>query len=219
MPYLAEKIRDWAKNDLEKEIGRINSEHTDEISRGIRKQSDNFALYTQRPFLHLSESTLKSYVVQEAIYAAENGPFLVLDMSYENKGGRAFHSLWSQVIEGLGYNMQHKNPFHVIFSSLTEASVRQQFRSKGMQSLEDLLVDKRRFDFSFSEKTAEEMFPHEQLVYLSPDAPKELHSFDPSKVYIIGGMVDLSGRPRESLAEARRRGIEVARFPFEKYLT
>ena len=35
-----------------------------------------------------------------------------------------------------------------------------------------------------------EAFPKEKLVYLTADAEETLQSFDPEKVYVIGGIVD-----------------------------
>lgn len=35
-----------------------------------------------------------------------------------------------------------------------------------------------------------DIFPKEDLVYLTSDSPNELERFDPTKAYIIGGIVD-----------------------------
>jgi Trm5-related predicted tRNA methylase len=35
-----------------------------------------------------------------------------------------------------------------------------------------------------------EVFPQSSLVYLSPDSPNVLEQLDPTKVYVIGGLVD-----------------------------
>lgn len=37
-----------------------------------------------------------------------------------------------------------------------------------------------------------DLFPHDKLIYLSPDSNVEMTSFDHNAVYIIGGIADLS---------------------------
>lgn len=52
---------------------------------------------------------------------------------------------------------------------------------------------------------------------LSPDAEEPLTKLDPSRAYIIGGIVDRSVRKGLTLAAARRHGLQVARLPIAEH--
>ena len=41
-----------------------------------------------------------------------------------------------------------------------------------------------------TEKSPEDLFQSEDLIYLSPDSKNILTSLDASKIYVIGGIVD-----------------------------
>ena len=45
---------------------------------------------------------------------------------------------------------------------------------------------------TFHEENIESVFKKEEMIYFSPDADEDIESIDPSKVYIIGGLVDRS---------------------------
>jgi ribonuclease P protein 1 len=46
--------------------------------------------------------------------------------------------------------------------------------------------------FEVTESSYLDIFPHEKLIYLSPDSNVEMTSFDHDAIYILGGIVDLS---------------------------
>ncbi|KAG3116651.1 hypothetical protein PI125_g4467 [Phytophthora idaei] len=52
-----------------------------------------------------------------------------------------------------------------------------------------------------------EHFPPEELIYLSPDSPNVLEKMDPTKIYVIGGIVDKSRKKGASLNAATEAGI------------
>lgn len=41
-----------------------------------------------------------------------------------------------------------------------------------------------------TEKSPEDLFQPEDIIYLSPDSENVLTSLDPRKIYVIGGIVD-----------------------------
>ena len=45
---------------------------------------------------------------------------------------------------------------------------------------------------TFHEESIDTVFSPEEMIYFSPDATEEIETIDPSKVYIIGGLVDRS---------------------------
>lgn len=69
-------------------------------------------------------------------------------------------------------------------------------------------------------KCYKEIFPKENLVYLSKDAKKTLYKFDPEKVYIIGNIID-SGNDLDRYAsyiQANKDGIQCQRLPIDEYI-
>ena len=63
-----------------------------------------------------------------------------------------------------------------------------------------------------------DLFPRKRLVYLSPDSKEVLWKYNPDDVYIIGGLVDLDYKSKESLAIAKQQGIRHARLPMGETL-
>ncbi|GAB4823111.1 hypothetical protein N2152v2_010157 [Parachlorella kessleri] len=68
------------------------------------------------------------------------------------------------------------------------------------------------------EAPALEVFPPEQVVLLSPDAEEPLLELDPSKVYVIGGLVDRSAQKHATATFAQQQGIACARLPTQEFL-
>lgn len=63
-----------------------------------------------------------------------------------------------------------------------------------------------------------DVFPAEQLVYLSPDAEDVIQEFDANKTYVIGGLVDKASRTPVTLAKSKRLNIRSMRLPLDKYI-
>lgn len=55
------------------------------------------------------------------------------------------------------------------------------------------------------------------LIYLSPDSPTVLERVDPTKVYVIGGLVDRVVLKNKSLSRASLHGVATARLPLKEF--
>ncbi|OQS00621.1 hypothetical protein ACHHYP_18012 [Achlya hypogyna] len=65
----------------------------------------------------------------------------------------------------------------------------------------------------------DEVFPNDELIFLSPDSPNVLTEVNPRAVYVIGGIVDRSVRKGQSLSKARGLGnVRTARLPVQETL-
>ena len=65
----------------------------------------------------------------------------------------------------------------------------------------------------------EEIFAKEDLVYLSPDSPNIIEEIDPTKTYVIGGLVDGSPKREVSLNRAAGIGCLTGRLPIKENMT
>ena len=64
---------------------------------------------------------------------------------------------------------------------------------------------------------SESLFTSDELVYFSPDATEILDTIDPTKVYVIGGLVDRSIAKNQSLDRASSLGVQCVRLPLAEY--
>lgn len=61
----------------------------------------------------------------------------------------------------------------------------------------------------------QELFPKEQLIYLTADSPNTITSLDSNKVYVIGGIVDRNRYKGLTYDRATNLGIETGRLPID----
>lgn len=142
------------------------------------------------------------------------GQPLVFDMSYESKmSKRELENTVSQLMEVEGWNRRATEPFHLHFCNLQPDSAYKQelLKRYGEETWDRLLI-------TTTDRQHVNVFPCEQLVYLTADSPNVLRTYDPSKVYIIGALVDRSSQTGLSLANAKRLNLATARLPLDELL-
>ncbi|KAM3625773.1 uncharacterized protein V6R79_017382 [Siganus canaliculatus] len=142
------------------------------------------------------------------------GQPLVFDMSYESgMSRREVENTVSQLMEVEGCNRRSTDPFHLHFCNLQPDSHYQQelLKRYGAEAWDRLLI-------TSTDRQHVDVFPHEQLVYLTADSPNVLRTFDHSKIYIIGSLVDRSIQSGLSLANAKRLKLATARLPLDEFL-
>lgn len=101
-------------------------------------------------------------------------------------------------------NARHVQPLQIHFTSIDKN-----------ERLSLLLETTRTFGEAHKEHFLD-VFPPEDLLYLSPSGPP-LTNFDTSCTYVVGGLVDTNPRPRLTYGLARRYGIKCASFPIKHY--
>ncbi|XP_034048469.1 tRNA methyltransferase 10 homolog C [Thalassophryne amazonica] len=146
--------------------------------------------------------------------AMQFGQPLIFDMSYEsNMNSRELANSVSQLMDAEAWNRRAAEPFHLYYCNLQPdgAYAKQlvkRYTAEGWNRLLLTCTDRQHVD----------VFPRENLVYLTADSPNVLHTYDHTKVYIIGAMVDRSIQPGVTLASAKRLNLATARLPLDKYL-
>ncbi|XP_074712845.1 tRNA methyltransferase 10 homolog B isoform X2 [Strix uralensis] len=63
-----------------------------------------------------------------------------------------------------------------------------------------------------------DLFPLDAIVYLTPDSQNVLEDIDPSKVYVLGGLVDESIHKKLTLHRAQEQSLQTARLPIREYM-
>jgi tRNA (guanine9-N1)-methyltransferase len=77
-----------------------------------------------------------------------------------------------------------------------------------------------KFDISFYQEDYLNIpsIPTESLVYLTADCEETIQQLDPTKTYIIGGIVDRNRHKNITANKAKAQGIPCARLPIGEYL-
>ncbi|CAN9507242.1 unnamed protein product [Ophioblennius macclurei] len=142
------------------------------------------------------------------------GQPLVFDMSYEaHMSRRELENTASQLMEVEAWNRRAVDPFHLHFCNLRpDGPYKQELLKRyGAETWDRLLI-------TDTERHHVDVFPKDQLVYLTADSPNVLRAFDHSKVYVVGALVDRSVQSGLSLANAKRLKLNTARLPLDEFL-
>ncbi|NWY29267.1 TM10B methyltransferase, partial [Pheucticus melanocephalus] len=73
------------------------------------------------------------------------------------------------------------------------------------------------FEMDTTPESYLDLFPLEAIVYLTPDSENGKY-IDPSKVYVLGGLVDESIHKQLTLRRAREQHLQTARLPIREYM-
>lgn len=158
--------------------------------------------------------SLDKLLAWRSAQAMRFGQPLVFDMSYEHSmSRREVDNTVSQLMEVEGWNRRATDPFHLHFCSLQPDGgyKRELLKRYGAEAWDRLLI-------TATELHHADVFPRDRLVYLTADSPNVLRTFDHSKVYIIGALVDRSIQSGLSLANAKRLKLATARLPLDEFL-
>ncbi|XP_039991551.1 tRNA methyltransferase 10 homolog C [Xiphias gladius] len=139
---------------------------------------------------------------------------LVFDMSYDSHmSRREVENTVSQLMEVEGWNRRATEPYHLHYCNLQPGGAyeKELLKRYGAEAWNRLLI-------TSSDRQHVDLFPRERLVYLTADSPNVLRTFDHSKVYIIGALVDRSIQSGLSLANAKRLKLATARLPLDEFL-
>ncbi|EFN78582.1 RNA (guanine-9-)-methyltransferase domain-containing protein 1-like protein, mitochondrial [Harpegnathos saltator] len=179
-------------------------EDTKEIKYGLAYNS---------MFLRIYRQTMHNYYNSKLIWAMMFEPKIVFDCGYENfMTNIENHNCAKQLTLAFAANRIHDNPMFLYYCNLNEGSLRNYF----LRNMPNLL-DKD-FPAVVTSQSYLDLFPKDQLVYLTPHCKTNLVEYDSDMVYIIGAMVDKSKPQPLSLAKAKKEDIRMARLPIEKYL-
>ncbi|KAM7343283.1 tRNA methyltransferase roswell [Cochliomyia hominivorax] len=165
-------------------------------------------------FLRVYDSTINQWMNHRLIRAMQFSPKIVLDCSYDDyMTKREAENAAKQLMLCFAENRAHDDPFDLHYCNVN-------LNTTCMKSLQRYIPTmlNPEFPMNVHEKCFTEIFPKENLVYLTPHCRTDLVKFNPDDVYIVGAMVDTINNEPLSLAKAKRLGLRMARLPLDQYL-
>jgi ribonuclease P protein 1 len=159
----------------------MEEEETDEMKYGLQNNTLFLRIY-QTSMAHFYNSRLMPAIMFE--------PNIVFDCGYEdNMVYREIHNCAKQLQIAFSINRIHASPMHQYFCNLKTGGMLEEHLILGMPTFLD--VD---FPATVTSQSYLDLFPKDQLVYLTPHTKIEMTEYDPDMVYIIGAMVDKVNR-------------------------
>jgi ribonuclease P protein 1 len=182
-----------------------DGDSTDHITYGFRGSTI---------FLRIYDSTINSFYNYNAIRAMMFGQKVVFDCSYDSyMTPRESKYCAKQLTIAFAENRVHPEPFDLYLTGGRPDCRTLSFLQMSIPTLYDDT-----FPLNVTENSYLELFPRDQLVYLTPHCREELLDYDHDAVYIIGSMVDKVNNEPLSLAKAKREGLKMAKLPLDRFL-
>lgn len=165
-------------------------------------------------FLRLYDTTVNRFHHNKVAQAMRFGRPLVLDCSYDEfMTPRESKNCAKQIELMLSQNRSHNEPFDLHLCNASRDSRLMQYLIKINPALYDDT-----HPIHVTDKSYLDVFPHKELVYLTPNAREELEEFSEDEIYIIGAMVDRSDPRPLSMAKAKRENLRMKKLPLDKHL-
>lgn len=117
-----------------------------------------------------------------------------------------------QLVYLFSLNRRHPAPFALHYCGLAEQNVLWKNLQRGIPTLTH-----KPLPLQIHHEDVCDVFPHEKLVFLTPDAPNVLHEYNPDDHYIISALVERGDQVPLSMAKAKKLNIRTARLPLELY--
>lgn len=164
--------------------------------------------------LFVRKKTMNNFYYSRLAHSMLFGQPIVFDMNFEHvMRPQDVVRLFDQFLLSHGSNKIHRDPFHFVLCNHHKDSYFQKIFDKNClnRSQDEYL-------FTLTNQSYLDLYPHSDLVYLTPDAPQELTTFDHNAIYILGGLVDKVNAKPLTLAKAKREKIKMAKLPLDRYL-
>lgn len=131
-------------------------------------------------------TTMNYYYNAKLIRAMMFEPKVVFDCSYEsNMNFDELHSCVKQLTLSFAKNRVHVDPMCLYYCNLNKDGSLMKYL---LRNIPTLLNDD--FPAIVTSQSYLDMFPKDQLLYLTPHCVNYITEYDPDTIYIIGAMVD-----------------------------
>ncbi|KAK8642254.1 hypothetical protein V6N13_011607 [Hibiscus sabdariffa] len=148
---------------------------------------------------------------QRLTQAKETGQNIVVDLEFSHLMTHSeIHSLVQQIMYCYAVNGRCSLPAHLW---LTGCQGEMETQLQRLPGFDKWIIEKEKQSYieSFSERK-------DDLVYLTADSETVLHELDPTKVYIVGGLVDRNRWKGITMKKAEEQGIHTAKLPIGDYM-
>lgn len=142
---------------------------------------------------------------------------VAVDLSFgEIMSPKEHRSVAEQLKVIYGHNRKHASPLDLYVTGLRSAQLN---APESLPSPEHLCAWEEGSDVTLLQSSADEAWPPEKTVWLSPDAEQvlELPARDDC-IYVVAGIVDKSVKKGCTLRHALTRGAEVRRLPIREHV-
>ena len=164
----------------------------------------------------ISSTTARRKYNSRLITAALFNQKLILDLGFEDQ--MEFYEirhLCKQISGMYSYNkFQSEQPFDINFCNV-------RMNMSIMQNIPKFIENYQNSMISLHEKSYLDLFPKDNLIYLSPDAEEPLINYNCDDIYIVGGLVDKAHATKKrglTYNKAKNEGIRMARLPLDEYI-
>lgn len=165
------------------------------------------------PFSYFPYNWIKasrSQYESNLIHAMMFSPKLVIDMAYGDVLTQLdYLSLKNQLRQAFGHNKKYPEPFHLHLTGVVPGSRSHKVVTEA--NLTDELL-------TITEDSYLEHYPREKLIYLSRCGRNVMREYDPTAVYIIGGLVQRGPKTPFAVGKAKSENIRCVRLPLDDHL-
>lgn len=149
-----------------------------------------------------------------SLQAMPYGQTIVIDCSFEKVMPRLY--IWStafHMFEAWLKNRFFTDPNVLVYCNLNPDG---EFFSLIMEMMKETNQEPY-FSFNWTDQSYVDLFPREDLIYLSPNSTYAMEKYNGRKIYIIGGLSPYFDHP-VTYKKAKLEEIPTAKFPIDKYV-
>ncbi|KAJ8978654.1 hypothetical protein NQ317_019090 [Molorchus minor] len=164
--------------------------------------------------LRIYDTTINQFYNNKLIQAMMFGQKLVVDCGYDSDMTKRENSNCAkQLMLLFSENRLHADPFDLHLCNAHHDGIQMKYLHKFIPNMLE-----KSFPINVHEKSYLDIFPKDQLVYLTPHCREELTEYDHDAIYIIGAIVDKINNQPLSLAKAKKEGLKMAKLPLDRHL-
>nr|XP_010964679.1 PREDICTED: mitochondrial ribonuclease P protein 1 [Camelus bactrianus] len=206
--YVREKMKKVKQIKKEMKIAAKEQVKKDQLPETTKEDKQQNFL-----FLRLWDRNMDIAMGWKGAQAMQFGQPLVFDMAYDDcMKPKELQNAVSQLLESEGWNRRNVDPFHIYFCNLkTGGAYHRELVKRYGEKWNKLLL-------TATEMSHVDLFPKDNMIYLTADSPNVMTTFKHDKIYIVGSLVDKNMQPGISLAKAKRLKLATECLPLDKYL-
>ncbi len=184
----AEAVR-RAREEENKALKQMNAERREKMQQQerIKKTTNSPVLYSlcgDTLFSLIPQSEITKFYDHRLLFANWFGPHIVVDCGYESlMNSKGLTTCVKHLIFMWSENRTSPNPFNVIFCNVDLDGQLIRMMRKRLCRFDDLA-----FPLDIRSEHYLDLFPKENLVYLTADCAETLKQYNPQDVYVIGNV-------------------------------